>query len=152
MPHKHLCTSILLLLFLVGKADAFCFSEASSRLDVDERLLRAIATVESSMNPAAVHRNPDGSYDIGIMQINSGWLPTLRRFGITEADLYNACTNIHVGAWVLSGNIARHGKIWKAVGAYNASTRSKQENYVSLVWKAYRRLAQNKGAGKKSIG
>jgi soluble lytic murein transglycosylase-like protein len=71
------------------------------------------------------------------MQINSAWLNTLSRFGIAGHDLMGACTNIHVGAWILAKNIGAHGSTWKAVGAYNASTPSKQMTYVSLVQRNY---------------
>ncbi|MDD5708636.1 MAG: lytic transglycosylase domain-containing protein, partial [Kiritimatiellae bacterium] len=95
---------------------------------------RAIAKAESDMNPRAIHRNTDGTDDIGIMQINSRWLPTLSQFGIGRRELETACTNVHVGAWVLAKNIALYGHTWRAVGAYNARTPEKQQRYVFHVW------------------
>jgi soluble lytic murein transglycosylase-like protein len=115
-----------------------CFSKASHRFSVDKRILVAIAQTESNLNPfAAGPRNNNGTYDIGIMQINSGWLSTLMRLGISERDLQGACTNIHVGAWILAKNIGVHGRTWKAVGAYNATTPSKQVTYVNKVQRNY---------------
>jgi soluble lytic murein transglycosylase-like protein len=133
-------TGLLLAAALVfpAIARAYCFDEAARKFNVDVTLLRAIAKVESGFRCNAVNVNKDGTRDIGCMQINTSWLPTLKRFGITEADLYNECTNIHVGAWVLAKNIESYGKRWKAVGAYNARSTRKQEDYVNKVWKAWK--------------
>lgn len=115
-----------------------CFTQAATRFGVDKQILVAIAQTESSLNPAVIGpRNRNGTYDIGIMQINSAWLPTLNKLGIQERDLQGACTNIHVGAWILAKNIGRHGATWKAVGAYNASTPAKQVVYVNKVLRNY---------------
>jgi len=126
------------LLFLAWPAQAVpfksCFKDASQRYGVDPQLLVAIAKTESSMNPNAVGpKNANGTYDMGIMQINSEWLPRLSKFGIDRAELMQVCTNIHVGAWIMAHNIARHGSTWKAVGAYNASSASKQAVYATKV-------------------
>jgi len=115
-----------------------CVKQAAQRYHVDERLIHAIIQVESSGNPAALNRNANGSEDIGPMQINSSWLPVLGRYGIQRHHLYDPCTNIHVGAWVLAGNIARYGHTWRAVGAYNARSHAKRERYVAQVWRRYR--------------
>ena len=101
-----------------------CWVQAGERYGVNPWLLRAIAQVESSLNPAATnldHYRQDGTYDIGLMQINSGLLPALSKYGITRNDLYNPCTSIYVGAWVLRQKIDAYGNTWKAVGAYNAA-------------------------------
>lgn len=102
-----------------------CFLQASARYQIDHRLLMAIAEVESGMNPQAIGFNKRGgkvvSEDVGLMQINSSWFPTLKVMGITRNDLLeNPCQNIFVGAWVLASNISSNGVNWESVGAYNA--------------------------------
>ena len=98
-----------------------CWDDAATRYQVSGALLYAIARTESALNPQAVGRNRNGSRDIGLMQINSSWLPALAAHGITERALFEPCTNIHVGAWILAGNVHRLGYTWEAVGAYNAA-------------------------------
>ena len=110
-----------------------CWEDAANRYQVSSALLYAIARTESGLNPQAIGRNTNGSRDIGLMQINSAWLPTLASHGIGERDLYEPCTNIHVGAWILAGNVSRLGYTWEAVGAYNAASPSLRRNYVEKV-------------------
>lgn len=114
--------SISLTLLFSSNVLAFCFDEAGKRYNVNPKLLESIAKVESSMNPKAMnYSNSNGTYDIGLMQINSTWLKKLSEFNITESDLINdPCTNVNVGAWILSSNFASNGYNKKSLGAYNA--------------------------------
>lgn len=124
---------VLPLWFAALTTHAACFEEAATRYQVPVALLKAISKIESSGNPRAINRNRDGSYDIGHMQINSRWLPVLSKHGIREVDLWDACTNTHVGAWVLAGNIRRYGYTWEAIGAYNAASPDKRIVYAHKV-------------------
>ena len=101
-----------------------CFEQAGERYGVNVDLLKAVATTESNMNPDAVNKK---SNDFGIMQINEFWIPKLLEYGITKDDLFDPCTNINVGAWILADSILRYGQTWKAVGAYNAGTKDTLE-------------------------
>mgnify|MGYP000738765902 CR=1 FL=1 len=67
-----------------------CWDEAAQRYGVPAELLYAVARAESNLNPKAINRSHlqrTGSYDIGLMQINSAHLRTLARYGIQESDL-----------------------------------------------------------------
>ena len=122
-----------------------CFAEASERYGVSVPLLKAVAEVESGFRPEAVNRaNSNGTYDVGVMQINSWWFPKLEaEYGITEADLKHPCTNINVGAWVLATNFSTLGWSWEAIGAYNAGTGADKHNlrleYAERVYAALER-------------
>ena len=120
------------LLFVAANAQS-CWNDAAARYGLSSHLLYAIARAESGLNSRAIGRNRDGSRDIGLMQINSWWLPVLARHGIHERDLYEPCTSIHVGAWILAQNVARHGYTWEAVGAYHATSPQLRAAYVDRV-------------------
>lgn len=110
-------------LLWAGVAQA-CWQEAAERYNINPYVLQAIAKCESSLNPSAMNRSHferTGTYDIGLMQINSSNLRELRALGIGESELLDACTSINVGAWILAQKIQRYGNSWEAVGAYNAA-------------------------------
>lgn len=139
---------------------------------VDWRLLKAIATVESHLNPRA--ENPDG-LSAGIMQIHCdphgrgsvakgqepvatapapaggcanhfdlpAWPPASR------AQLYDPDYNIGLGAGIIRWNIHRYG-LARGIAAYNQWSARKtprgesfpNQYYVDKVLRAYRNLKQ----------
>jgi len=117
-----------------------CWRRASEKYGVPVKLIQAIANVESEYNPHAVNQNHNRSYDLGLMQVNSRWLSSLKEHGIRAEDLYDPCTNIDVGAWILAQEIRRHGYTWKAVGYYNANDPAKQHVYITRVAKALEKI------------
>ncbi len=123
-------------------APATCWEQAARRYQVNPYLLVAIAEVESGLRPGAIGRNTNGSIDIGLMQINSLWLPELQRHGIAPRDLLDPCVSVHVGAWVLAQKMRLHGNTWTAVGAYNAGSAVLRERYARKVIEALARREQ----------
>lgn len=131
---------------------AECFARAGTHYGIAPVLLEAIARTESRLDPLAVNTaNADGSWDIGLMQINSRWLPQIEAVGMHASALYEPCTSIWVGAWVLAGNVSRYGYCWEAVGAYNAGTaataaaRARRERYADRVHRELRRAVGMRG-------
>jgi soluble lytic murein transglycosylase-like protein len=130
------CRFVLAVLLALPAARVLaCWEAAAARYGVNPYLLYAIARTESNLNPQAINRNKNGSYDIGLMQINSRWLPTLRQYGIDEQQLLEPCVSIQVGAWILAGNIRRLGNSWDAVGAYNSGNPAYRLRYALKVYK-----------------
>jgi len=131
-----LATLAFLLCLSIGSSNpaaAFCFEEAGNRYGISPQLLYAISKGESSFNPLAINYNTNGTYDYGLMQINSTWEPALRKLGISWNNLADPCTNVMVGAWVLSQCIRDYGYTWSAVGCYNSRTPSKRDRYAARV-------------------
>ena len=131
--------SLALLLAASGAQamDVCTWEGAAARYSVNPQVLYAIADQESSLNPAAVHHNADGSYDLGLTQINSIWLPHLSKFGITSAHLMDPCINLNVGAYILALSIKKHGNTWEAIGAYHSNTPWRRDRYAQSI---HRRL------------
>jgi soluble lytic murein transglycosylase-like protein len=112
-----------------------CWELAGNMYAVNPDLLYAIAKTESGLNPNAINRNKNKSYDVGIMQINSMWFSKLQKYGISEQQLFDPCTNIQVGAWILAQNMNRLGNSWNAVGAYNSGKSDRRLGYALKVYK-----------------
>lgn len=117
-----------------------CFDKASHIYGTPKKLMVVIAYVESGLNPKAFNRNRNGSYDIGIMQINSSNIAKLIRAGIiqSEKDLWSPCKNIMAGGYILRECIVRHGLNWKAVDCYNKGKNARETS--KYVWKVYNTL------------
>ena len=127
-----------LTLTLATDASAFCFEEAGMQYGINPQILRAIAKVESNFNPAAVNYNTNGTYDFGLMQINSIWAPTIGKQ--RWSTLGEPCNNVKTGAWILSMCMAKYGYTWKAIGCYNSQTPEKRDRYSKRVFEQLQRV------------
>jgi soluble lytic murein transglycosylase-like protein len=123
---------------LTSNAIAFCFEEAGETYGISPTLLWSIAKEESSFNPYAINKNTNGSYDYGVMQINSSWYKTLG--AETWNSLSDPCTNVQVGAWILAQCIKRHGYSWNAVGCYNSGNPDKGKSYARRIYSQLKRI------------
>jgi hypothetical protein len=137
-----------------GQAFDACFDQQAARYGLDAGLLRSIAVVESGMRPHVDNHSQlarTGTSDIGLMQINTSWLPVLAPYGIAKADLRDPCTSIEVGAWILWDLLRRYGNTWEALGAYNAAcTQLKgsacQQARTAYAWRVWRAWQRQEGA------
>jgi hypothetical protein len=97
---------------------------------------------ENGRNGQAV-RNKDGTYDLGVLQINTRWLPTLARYGYTRDDLqFNPCKNIMAATWILATNLAEGKTLWSAIGNYHSHTLKHNLTYRTSVQAYYQKITQ----------
>lgn len=147
---KFVCHALIstAILGMAASAQATCWDQASNAYGIPTSVLKAVAKTESGFNPKALHQNEKGlGYDIGLMQINSAWLPTLAKYGIDEHALNDACTNLSVGAWILANNARRLGWSWDAIGAYNVgcaklTAKECDRRRAQYAWKIHTALKQ----------
>ncbi|EAM4449024.1 lytic transglycosylase domain-containing protein [Salmonella enterica] len=117
-----------------------CVQAAAHRYNLPVKLILAVIKTEGGANGLVKH-NKNGSVDLGIMQINSIHLRTLKKFGIGYNDiLFRTCTNIEVGTWILRRQFSDvtdyrdSEQWWRAVGNYHSHTLRHNLAYQKKVW------------------
>lgn len=147
---------VALVTLLPRLSGASCWDQAAATYGMDPLLLKAIGWQESrGWSHAVGPRLPDNNRALGVMQINTVHLPTLKHSGIVRQDLFDACISQTLGAWVLADCMLKFGDTWRAVGCYyagpNSKNFSKQASYVQDVqrhYEGYRRQQQALAARK----
>lgn len=104
----------------ISQSTAQCVVEASVRYQVPELLLHAILMKENGRT-GHYTRNKNGTYDLGLAQINTSWMTEFSKYGIKPEHVMNdACINVALSAYILKYNWVRQERDWfKAVVAYN---------------------------------
>lgn len=141
--------AVLLAATAAIAADSLCFDEAGAKYGINPLILRAIAKVESNFNPRAINWNKNGSYDFGVMQINSLWGYTLGKGW--WSTLGDPCTNIKAGAMILSACMDKYGYTWEAIGCYNSRTPDKRDRYAMTVYKQLQRIERDDRQLRKNL-
>jgi hypothetical protein len=105
-----------------------CMAAVASFYHLPPRVLPAIQAVEGGQ-PGIVHHNQDGSEDLGVMQINTRWLPILAEV-TGEAEntvrarlLGQPCFNIAAAGAILRTYLVESGgALMPAIGYYHSHT------------------------------
>ena len=106
--------TVLTVKLPVGK-EFYCpqFENTFKKYALPHKVFSYIAWRESRCNPGAINAkwengkiiwtlNSDGSYDSGLLQINSSWFKTLReQFGYSPDDLMTPAVNALFASWIL---------------------------------------------------
>lgn len=120
-----------------------CVDQSSQNFSLKPIMIKTIIGVEGG-KVGTVSRNTNGSYDLGVMQVNTLHLSDLQeKFGYTWKDLvFDPCKNIQAGAWILSQRYSEvPGKPWLAVGNYHSKTPGKRSTYLRKIARVYSDLA-----------
>lgn len=121
-----------------SKILAACLMLASQTYSVPPAVLVGIYKAEGGKVGQEV-KNTNGSYDLGPMQINTIWMPELaKKWGVSESTARkwvrdDACTNVGVSAWILSGHLKETGDLSKAIAYYHSRTPHHGQRYKNKV-------------------
>lgn len=113
-----------------------CINEAALRYHVPAALIVSVMQVEKGRNGSA-SQNKNGTSDLGVMQVNTSWLPALKKAGYTREKVqFDPCINISVATWILARSIAKK-EGWQGVGTYHSATPIYNKIYREKVKKMY---------------
>jgi soluble lytic murein transglycosylase-like protein len=109
---------LILAVMCPKNALSFCFELAGQTYGIPHQLIQAIACQESDFNSKEIRRNRNGSFDFGVMQINSWWFDTLR--AKRWPALSDSCFNVMAGTWILRDCIDSFGYTWDCLACYRS--------------------------------
>ena len=123
-----------------------CMALVAQIYGLPPRVLPAIQVVEGG-SPGMVRQNTNGSADLGVMQINTLWLPVLAKVSrlpveaVRERLINQPCYNIAAAGHVMRIYLDEtNGDLMQAVGNYHSHTPFRNAGYQAKVVKAARRL------------
>lgn len=127
-----------------------CMALVASFYGLPPRALPAIQAVEGGA-PGVVHHDPNGSEDLGVMQVNTIWIDPLAR--VTELApsavrtrlLSDPCFNIAAAGAILRAYLGRTHALMPAIGDYHSHTPLLNLAYRREVLAAARRLFAGPG-------
>lgn len=124
-----------------------CIAAAAQRYAVHPQLIQAVIKTEGGTT-GRISRNTNGSYDMGLMQINSIHLPELAKLGITrEQVIGDECVNIFVGTYKLRQAIDGGSDFWTGVSRYHSKTPHLGRRYLRRVAENLRQILATSAGG-----
>jgi soluble lytic murein transglycosylase-like protein len=128
---------VIIFIFLVKIANASIYQDvnnASRKYSISPKILWAIMKVESEYKKT-IHINSNGSFDIGVMQINSLWIKSLANKGF-KVDILNNKDNVNIASYILKENMNKGYSLWQSVGLYHSTDKRLQAVYIKRVKRA----------------
>lgn len=112
-----------------------CMALVASIYHLPPRVLPSIAKVEGGVNGIVLH-NTNGSEDLGIMQVNTLWLPALSRYtrlkrAVVKHRLTDEpCFNIAAAGAIMRTYLNQSGgRLMTAIGDYHSHTAPLNQAY-----------------------
>jgi hypothetical protein len=126
-----------------------CMLIVAAATGLPPRVLPVIQTLEGGA-AGMVRPDRNGTADLGVMQVNTIWVPALAaRAGLsaaqTEKNLIDEpCFNIAAAALILRSYLAEtNGDLLTAIGDYHSHTPALKTAYAALAERTARRLFEN---------
>lgn len=117
-----------------------CFKEAANHYQMDEKLLRSIAKLETNNFQKAVSKN-NGNVSYGIMQISDVWKKELQKQGLSMMDFVSdPCMGIYFASHKLNEAKKQNSEKWKYIGSFISNNETIQKDYYNKVMKIYNTL------------
>ena len=130
-----------------------CMAAVAAFNHLPPRVLPSIQAVEGG-SIGSVNRNLDGSEDLGLMQVNTRWLPPLARYtGLGEGVVRFRLIALPCFGIAAAGAILRvyldetHGDLMQAIGDYHSHTPVLNQAYQAQVMRSAFRLFVNPRPG-----
>ena len=84
---------------LINDVPIDCINHAAITYHVPATIILSVIRQENGRNGQA-KPNKNGTFDYGVMQINTIWLSKLASYGYTKDELQNdPCKNVKAGTW-----------------------------------------------------
>lgn len=125
---------------MITKTIATCILLASNTHNVHPTALYGIYLVEGGRS-GMENKNTNGTYDLGVMQINTVWLSELStkhkktKREIATKLVYDTCFNVDTAAWILKSHMKNEPNMLKAIGNYHSKTPKYNFKYRKKVYK-----------------
>lgn len=127
--------------YMINDTPIDCINHVVRTYHVPAPVILSIMKNEGGRNGKAV-LNKNGTYDLGVMQVNETWLPKIVRYGYTREDLqYNACKNVSVAGWIIAQHLAKSDSIWKGIANYHSKTPSHNKKYRDSLYENYQKIS-----------
>ncbi|HEX4044695.1 MAG TPA: lytic transglycosylase domain-containing protein [Gammaproteobacteria bacterium] len=119
-----------------------CLNAVAKQYHVPAVLVLSVLKTENGRNGMS-RINTNGTYDLGVMQVNSVFLSQLKSHGYTLKRLqYSSCENITVATWILSKHIANSKASQIGIGNYHSVTPKLNAVYFNRVKENYKKIVQ----------
>lgn len=116
-----------------------CMALVAQIYSLPPRVLPSIQAVEGG-GLGVMHRNTNGSIDLGVMQVNTLWLPALSRYTrlnpaeVQDRLLHQACFNIAAAGLIMRTYLNEtRGDLMPAIGNYHSHTPLLNQGYQTKV-------------------
>lgn len=136
---------LLILLIIVTKLYSGDFDllvkEINKKIGIPEYIVFALIDAESAGDAMCVNKNPNGTFDYGLMQLNSKYIGeySWRYNDSRPIDPFDPRDNLKVGMRYLKRLFEVTGSWYLAVCAYNAGLSRVRAGKIPILTKKYAR-------------